>query len=227
METFNVGGVRLGVAASLLTPKISQALASGRYENAENRAIRQHVGKRGRVLDLGGGIGLTSVTAGQIVGGNRLVVVEANPELIPLISDNLQSNGVTGADVRHYAVVPQDHARVVEFHLTRGFWAGALKPQFPGQARTVEVRAVGFDALLGEVRPSVLICDLEGTEAELFQHPLPVSLQVIILELHPNHYDGTTLSGVFERLAALDFAYLPNGSRGAVVCFGRKKAPKT
>ena len=220
-QSFEFGGMHLVVQKSHLTPKIRQALRSGMYENAERRAIAAHVRGHDRVLDLGAGIGCTGIVAGRVVGGDRLVVVEANGDLLSDISDNLMANGIFGATIIHGAVVAAGAGATAGFYKSKGFWAGSLVAGHAPRATRIEVGSVYLAALLQEFTPSVIICDTEGVEAEIFNIDLPEHLRLIILELHPNIYDQAGIKAIFDRLSTLGFSYLTTGSRGKVVCFGR------
>jgi hypothetical protein len=44
---------------------------------------------------------------------------------------------------------------------------------------------VRLDGLLAEIRPSVLICDVEGAELGLFEDADLASVQSVVVEVHP------------------------------------------
>lgn len=224
-QSFTFGGMNIAVQSAHLTPKIKQALMSGRYENAERAAIDTHVTSYDRVLDLGGGIGCTGVVAGKIVGGENLIIVEANDDLLPDIHANLIANDVVGAQLVHSAIVPNLTTDHVSFFKSKGFWAGSLQEGNAPNTQEIKVIALPFIDAVKQFTPTVIICDTEGIEAKIFQHSLPNHVRLMILELHPNLYDQNTIKTLFDRLSLMGFSYLPRGSRGAVVCFGRKKTP--
>lgn len=224
-QSFTFGGMSIAVQSAYLTPKITEALSSGRYENAERSAINMHVTRMDRVLDLGGGIGCTGVVAGRIVGGSNLMIVEANGDLLSDISTNLVANGVIGAQLINSAIVATKTTGHISFFKSKGFWAGSLLDGNAPDAQEIKVTALPLLDVVAEFEPSVIICDTEGIEAEIFQHRLPNHVRLIILELHPKLYDQDTIKLLFDRLSQMGFSYLPRGSRGAVICFGRKKTP--
>ncbi len=226
-QAFTFGGMNITVRPMHLTPQIKAALLSGRYENAERRAIEMHVTPLDRVLDLGGGIGCTGVVAGKIVGGDNLMIFEANGDLVPEITDNLVKNGVLGAHLQHAAIVADQNATHISFHKPKSFWAGSLLVGNAPYSQKIKVPAIGLPAVISGFRPSVIICDTEGIETELFQSTLPAHVRLIILEFHPNLYDQAAIKALFDHLSHIGFSYLTRGSRGAVVCFGRKKTPVT
>lgn len=224
-QSFTFGGMNIAVRSMHLTPKIIQALASGHYENAERTAISIHVTPDDRVLDLGGGIGCTGIVAGKIVGGENLMILEANNDLVAEISENLISNDVVGATVLDGAVVADDDIEQISFFKSKGFWAGSLNAGNAPNSCEVKVAARPILHLISHFKPTVIICDTEGIETEIFQAAIPDHVWLIILELHPNLYAQDMIKALFDRLSQMQFSYLPRGSRGAVVCFGRKKTP--
>ncbi len=224
-QSFHFGGMNIAVQSAHLTPPIIKALSSGQYENAERAAIERHVQPKDRVLDLGGGIGCTGIVAGRIVGGDNLMILEANDDLVEDIRYNLLENGVSGAQLIQAAVVAQKGAPNINFYKTKGFWAGSLLSGNTAKAKQVEVSAYAFSDILQMFKPTVVICDTEGLETELFHRSLPSFVRLIIMELHPNLYGPDTIKALFDRLSGMRFSYIPYGSRGPVVCFGRKKRP--
>ena len=225
-QVFTFDGMNIAVRSVHLTANIEQALMSGRYENAERTAIGLHVMPQDRVLDLGGGIGCTGVVAGKIVGGENLMIVEANADLGCEILGNLTANGVKGAQLIHAAVVAHKTAGYIRFYKSRGFWAGSLHKNNAENCCEMIVSAMPLLKLVTGFKPTVIICDTEGVEAEMFQKVfLPACVRLIIVELHPKLYDQNTIKNLFDHLSDMGFSYLPRGSRGAIVCFGRKKRP--
>ncbi len=226
-QAFSFGGMNIAVRPKHLTPQIKEALLSGRYENAERTAINMHVMAQDRVLDLGGGIGCTGIVAGKIVGGQNLMIVEANGDLVPEITENLAQNGIVGKQLQHAAIVAEADATHIWFHKPKGFWAGSLHAGNAPHSQKIKVPAIGLTTVVSAFRPSVIICDTEGIETEIFQNNLPAHVRLIILEFHPNLYEQTAIKALFDHLSKMGFSYLTRGSRGAVVCFGRKKTPVT
>jgi FkbM family methyltransferase len=180
-QSFTFGGMNIAVRSMHLTPKIEQALASGHYENAERTAITLHVMPQDRVLDLGGGIGCTGVVAGRIVGGENLMILEANGDLIPDIAENLSANGVFGAELVNAAVVADKTTKQVSFFKSKGFWAGSLHAGNTANSREIKVLAMPISVLFGRFKPTVIICDTEGVETEIFRSNLPVHVRLIIM----------------------------------------------
>jgi hypothetical protein len=89
----------------------------------------------------------------------------------------------------------------------------------------ITVNALPFIEAVEAYTPTVIICDTEGIEADIFSTELPEHVRLIILELHPKLYAQDAIKEMFDRLSEMGFSYIPHGSRGAVICFGRKKTP--
>ncbi len=218
---FELDGMTLCVSKHHLTPKITEAINAGRFEGTERRAIKNHIEPSDRVLDLGGGIGCTGVVAGRIVGGDNLMIVEANEDLIGDIQENLAANLIFGATVTHGAIVAQKTSETITFHKSKAFWAGSLVSGNAPNVTTVEVPALALMDVVAEFEPSIIMCDVEGLETELFIEPLPDHVRMIMMELHPNVYGQEAIKGLFDQLSTMGFAYVPKGSHGAIVCFGK------
>lgn len=223
MTVFHVDGVRLEVPEDELGPGLRAKLESGRYEHAEANALVTHLEPGDRVLDLGAGCGYLTVLAAGIVGSDQVTAVEPNPALVPVIATNVAGNGVAPVRVLHGAAVRGQGGGTVPLGLRPGFWAGSTV-RGVGQRGAVDVPALGLGPLLAQYRPTVLIADIEGAEADLFETPLPPPLRLAIVELHPTVYGAQGVAAVFSALAASGFAYCPRGSRGRLVVFQRLDA---
>ncbi len=222
---FELDGMTLCVSKHHLSPKITEAILSGRFEGTERRAIKHHIEPSDRVLDLGGGIGCTGVVAGRIVNGENLMIVEANEDLIEDIQENLAANLIFGATVVNGAIVAQKKSETVTFHKSKAFWARSLVSSNAPNVKAVEVPALILADVVVKFKPTIIMCDVEGLETQLFSEPLPDHVRMIMMELHPNLYDQQTIKDLFDALSIMGFSYVPRGSHGAVVCFGRKKRP--
>ncbi len=221
MPRFTLKDIELEISRHLLTPEIEAALQKGNYEWQETLAIKRHLKCDDTVLEIGAGIGLTTVAAARVVGGENVVSVEANPALLPEIRNNLALNGLGGAVLLHQVVLPEAGKAEAQIYVPDSFWGASIDGLTVPLAQEITVPAIGFDALLAAHPATVLICDVEGAEAEYFQNPLPSALRMILLELHPKLYALRVVKLIFDRLSAQGFAYVPFGSKGPVVCFKR------
>lgn len=225
MPRFTVNGIELDIPSGQLVPNLVAALESGRYEHTEAAALDRHLRTDDRFLDLGAGAGYLCARAARTLPGSAVLGVEANPEMVEVARATLARAGAAGAAIMHGAVVADDWAGTeVPFRLRQGFWASAAAPdarsgETPRQV--IAVPALRLGSVLARHRPSVIVLDIEGGEATLFDRPLPGHARLVILELHAKHYGPAGIKRVFDGLSAAGFAYCPAGSRGATVVFER------
>ena len=123
-QSFILDDMELSVSTSHLTPAIIKSLNTGRYERPERAAIKKSLRPGDRVLDLGGGIGCTGVVAGRIVGGENLMIVEANADLLDDITENLAANLIFGAKLLHGAIVAKNPLKQSTFLNLKAFGQG-------------------------------------------------------------------------------------------------------
>ncbi len=227
IRQFTLRGLSLRLPQSALRGGLAQALESGRYEKNEADAVERHLREGDRFVDFGAGIGFLCALAARLLGTESVTGVEAGPSTIAFARDNLTLNGFGAVELIHGAVTGAVTEGMtekrVEFGLRRAFWASGLKTgeAWPEQAEVTLVPALPAAALLAELRPTVLSCDIEGAEREVLAADLPDSLRLIITEIHPGLYGPAGTREIFDALSARGFAYEPEGSRGATVVFRR------
>jgi FkbM family methyltransferase len=215
-----VAGVAIPPDPAVLTPGILAAMRSGRYEAEEAQQIPRIVRPGDRVLEIGAGIGLISTLLDRAPGVDRVVAVEANPFLLDYMARLHARNGVRRVR-RINAALGAATAASATFYLRRDFWMGSLAPGPNPYLGTVEVPVLGLDALVREEAISLIVCDVEGAEATMFEGADLDGVDRVFLELH-DHVTG--LSGVrrlFAALAGHGFVYDPRHSNGSVVLFQR------
>lgn len=227
MRRFSLRGLTLSLPEAALRGGLEQALSSGRYEHQEADAVLMHLREGDRFLDLGAGLGFLCALAARVVGEAAVTGVEAGPETLALARANLDANGFPGVRLIHGAVTAGagGEGEAVDFGQRPAFWASALKGPagWPANARVLRVPARPLAALLADLRPTVLACDIEGAEREVLSGPLP-GLRLIVTELHPGLYGPEGVAEVAEALAAQGFRPEPQGTSGATRVF-RRDAP--
>lgn len=221
LASFNIDGIKLRVPGHCLTPPLTRALESGRYEGNERAALKLHLEPGDRVLELGAGAGYLSILSAEIVGGGNVVSIEANPTMLEVLRKNLDSNSARGVDLRHGAVVGDGHAgETVRFRVNQAFWASSLAGETTGD-NVVEVPALRLTDLLEEVQPTVVVMDVEGAELDLCARDWPASVRLLIMEIHTRQYGPAEVKAMFDALSRAGFTYMPWGTRGEVVTLQR------
>ncbi len=125
---------------------------------------------------------------------------EANPELIPLIRETHAKNDVAPTLI-NALLAKGDGER--EFHLEDDFWASSAHRT---GGRSITVKQIDLNAELARVKPSFLIVDIEGGEAEFFAGAERSTVQKICVETHPDVLGDRVLSEMFAGLVAKGFA---------------------
>ncbi len=160
---FRVDGCVIKVPKHLTTRTYRGCFMIDDYEAGERALVREMVRPDDSVLELGACIGAVSCVTNQLLADRtRHVVVEANPKLIPSITENRDSNQC-GFTILNVAASTQ---KEVTFYLNEEFIVGgtAQRPT----AHPVSVEGITLDELDARHGPfSVLIMDIEGAETEV------------------------------------------------------------
>lgn len=215
-----IAGVAVPEDAQVLTPAIREAITGGSFEAAEARQIPHIVRPCDSVLEIGAGIGFISTLLARQPAVRRIVAVEANPHLLDYMARLHALNGVDKVR-RVNAVLTNGPEPSATFYLRQDFWMGSLSAEPNAYVATVEVPTMSLDALLRDEAITLVVCDVEGAEADLFTGADLRGVDRIYVETH-DHVTG--LSGVrrlFATMAAGGFVYDPRHSSGTVVLFQR------
>ena len=216
-------GVRVPDDPEVIKPRTRRLLRSGAYETKEADAVRRLVKRGETVLEAGGGIGFMSSHLIRNCKAARVVSFEANPRMIPFIRRVHEATGVEGAEVRNALLSPEG-GPPLPFYVREEFDASSLDPDRPANIPVTAVEDVPR-AVLGEVfdevRPDVLVCDIEGAEADLVPHMPLDGLRLAVLELHPQWIGKAGVRAVFDAMAAAGLTYFPKASQAKVVAFRR------
>ena len=215
-DLFDVDGIVLEAPRTQVSRSVRKSLRKNNYETAADLLVRHLVRPGDAVLDLGAGLGLTSIAAAKASGGGRVVGYEADPVIAPLARKNVLRNGAQ-AEIRNKAIAREKGASV--FHVRRSFTASSLVPR--KGSRPVPIEADAFQDVVDELRPTVISCDIEGIEREIFAGARLGSVQRLIVEVHPQL---TGILGVLQcvrHLAASGLTPVDSLCFGQVLVFDR------
>jgi FkbM family methyltransferase len=217
-ESLEWAGVVIPLDPAVITPAIRAAILAGRFEAEESSQIPQIVRPGDRVLEIGAGIGFISTLLSRQRRVARVIAVEANPHLMAYMTRLHALNRVRKVR-RVNAVLTNEERASATFYLRRDFWMGSLAAEPNPYVATVEVPTMNLDALLREEAIDLVVCDVEGAEAVLFQGADLSGVDRIFLEMH-DHVTGLSgVRGLFATLAEQGFVYDPRHSLGSVVLF--------
>ena len=83
----------------------------------------------------------------------------------------------------------------------------------------VEVPALDMNAVIADLKPSVLICDIEGAEADLLPQMDLSGLRAVLIETHPQWIGKEGIRRLFACLDAAGLVFYPRWSHGKVAVF--------
>ena len=148
---------------------------------------------------------------------SRIVAIEADPVLIPVIKHTHAVNGIS-AEVRNVVAAVTDG--VVEFNRQPSFWASSIV-DLPGSTK-VRLPARSLQGLIEDVDPDVLVVDTEGAEGRLFEGlRLPRRLRHAVVEVHKQQIGLAAISACFDAMSKASLGYDPDGSSHTNVTFSR------
>lgn len=165
------------VATAGLSENMKKVLADGKMETAELGLLTGLLTKDDSVLELGGGCGLLATYCARHAGS--VVTVEADPQMVPVISATFQANGVS-PKLLVGAVSGSGDDMVLD--RKPDFWSTKTLEAWPEAQNTVP--GLKLSALLAEHSPTVVVCDIEGAEATLVDTPLPETVRAFMVETH-------------------------------------------
>ncbi|MBY6005794.1 FkbM family methyltransferase [Salipiger bermudensis] len=213
-------GLKIPKHPQITTGRVRGAIREETYERKECDAVSRVVHEGDRVLELGGGIGYMSTLLSVNRKVAQVVSYEANPALIPYIASVHAANGVSNVEVRNALLTP-DGGDPVDFHVRRNFLGSSLDREADPDSitETVQIDQHRLADVLEEVRPDVLVCDIEGAEADLLPAGDWSGLRCAIIELHPQWIGQSGVQAVFDAMHRAGLTYFPKASEAKVVTF--------
>jgi len=211
-------GMRFPLDRAILPPRIRTLLREGAYEAKEATAVRKLVKADDVVMELGAGIGFMSTLVATKTPAKSVHSFEANPQLMPYIAQVHAENNVTNAHVTNAVLGDQDGT--APFYIRKNFLASSLDPMEDAEDCTkVEVPTRNVNAVIKELQPSVLICDIEGAEADLLPKMDLTGLRAVVIETHPQWIGKAGMQKVFRCMDAAGLVFFPRWSHGKVAVF--------
>ena len=203
---------------AVLPPRVRKLLRTGAYEAKEAVAAKKLIRTGDVVMELGGGIGFMSTLVATKTPAKSVHSFEANPQLMPYIAQVHAENNVTNAHVTNAVLGDQDGTAA--FYIRKNFLASSLDPMEDAEDCTrVEVPTRDVNAVIKELQPSVLICDIEGAEADLLPKMDLTGLRAVVIETHPQWIGKAGMQKVFRCLDAAGLVFFPRWSHGKVAVF--------
>jgi FkbM family methyltransferase len=217
-----LNGVKLNLDHAAISSKLREKIAAGFYEKQEADCIRKAAQQGDRLLEVGAGIGYISTLASLSGNFESITIVEANPDLIPVIEQTHELNSVQARLINGAAVGEEVIGdSKIPFYIRNDFWASSMSPRPPGYSKQVEIPKISIQDLIDEVRPTFFVCDIEGGELGLIPNLYFKGVKKVMIELHQNVIGRKGMKIIFDAMSAQNFHYDQWHSCGSVVLFSK------
>lgn len=212
-------GMRFPLEKQLLPRKVRMLLRRNGYEAKEALAAQRLVKRGDIVMELGGGVGFMSTLISTKTKATAIHTFEANPRLIPYIQRVHEANNVRNVQVHH--AVLGDGSGTETFYVRKSILDSSLAPLPEDDENVVQTSVPRLDTneMIAQIKPTVLVCDIEGAEADLLPTMDLSSLRAVLIELHPQWIGKEGISRVFDAFAAAGLVFFPRWSHGKVAVF--------
>lgn len=213
-------GIELNLDHAVVDRGIREMIYRGLYEDDEREILERTLRPDDRYLELGAGIGFIASCACRLIGGDRVVVYEANPELAALTEATARRNGFSPTVVN--AVLGADDGEA-DFYVHDDFWTSSLAADAGGRRVRVPMRSLASE--LARFRPTYLMIDIEGGEVELLAHDaLPDHVRAVCVETHAQAVGREAIQRLVLGLIGQGFTLDLDRSTRGVAYFEREAA---
>lgn len=223
MKSLEYEGLTIPRERSGMTGVIPFFIYENQYERPEILGLSQVIRPGDRVLELGAGLGIITALAARAAGPTgRVRAYEANLSLLPDTQAFFSANEVTNVDLVHAVLVPETDPAPRTLHIAESFVESSLlgvEGRNPQGSTTVPAQSLAY--VLAEFRPDVLICDIEGAEAELLPALPPSTLRAAVVELHPDRLTPAQIQSIHDAMAAQGLHLQEPSPGGTVVIYAR------
>ena len=172
-------------------------LWKGGYERPEIEAGLALIRPGDKVLELGTGMGIVSGVLAKSDASIKIKTYEANPSLASAINDLHKANGITNVETHNKVLLPPGMDQsTVTFNLHENFTEGSIEDV--ASVGSTEVEVEDFQAVFDAFLPDVMVCDIEGGEARLFEDISLNGLRALVIELHPEIVSRSDIKRVYD-----------------------------
>lgn len=163
-----IKGLKIDTSSPQIASNTKAQIFFGIYESAEYRFCKKYIPINANVIELGSSIGLISSFLSHNKSPKKIIAVEANPELKPVIASNFVLNFVT-----NYKIIN----KAIGLGKSENLWFSRGSDNTTGfishkqSLGAIKVECTTLSDLIGEENFDnyVLICDIEGGEVDILQ----------------------------------------------------------
>lgn len=209
--------------AGIITPPVRKSIVEGWYEKKEADGALALIEPGERVMEIGSGIGFLSVLVARHPNTCAMICYEADPDLVEFSKRVHRLNGVSGVRIKHGILTNDLGVKESKLYVRQDFWGNSVLPRNHCKEE-IMVPTKHFDAAIASFRPTMIVCDIEGGEVELFRNASLSGVRKIIIELHTDFVGLDGVHSLFASFGRCNFAYDQKHSSGGIVVFRRHMA---
>ncbi|WP_019507457.1 FkbM family methyltransferase [Pleurocapsa sp. PCC 7319] len=178
-QVVQIEGIKVKIP-SFTSDVIRKAIYGGFYESDELQLIKSKLTQEDVVMEIGGGLGLTSAYCAKQIGNDRVFTFEANPALEPAIKENYALNLV---EPQLEICLVGDRSGFRDFYVGNNFWSSSIYNKAKG-AKPITVPVISFNEKVRQIDPTFLLLDIEGGEYELVEYADFHNIRKLMIEIH-------------------------------------------
>lgn len=166
-------GLKFFIKDPLINESIISSIFWGYYERTERKAVERYLKKGLPIVELGSSIGYITLNIHKKSPDQKIIAVEGNPHLIPLIEENVKINKAHNIKVLN-AVISYSGEEREKFTIDEGNLGSQLNILSGGNSASfVYVDSVTLKTIIQDnniTGPYVLVSDIEGAEFFLLKN---------------------------------------------------------
>lgn len=217
-------GLQFPMDPKFISQRTARFLRQDAYEEREANAVRALVRPDDVAMELGAGIGFMSTLMASQSRTRHVHAYEANPSLIPYIRRVHELNGVSDRVTVTNAILGAEAGETTFFERAQ-FSASSMLAEPTGVASPViaehRVPVLDIAAEMRRIAPSVVVCDIEGAEADLVPLMDLSTVRVAVVELHPQWIGKDGVLAVFDAFHRAGLIFFCKTANKKVVTFRR------
>ena len=217
-------GIKMPKDGLFVKGRVRGRLKREAYETGFTDGALSAVKSGDRVLELGSGLGFTTAHIARAYDLEALRCYDGHPGVIAYAAAMLATNGIFNADLMHGVLDKRRGRRA--FYCVDPFLRSSLRPSSERTMQRITVPAVNAGQVFQHFRPTILLCDIEGSEVDVAEAAPLVMLDRALVRLNPDIIGDSGVARVFAAFAEAGLVYWPEVSVGTLVGF-RKPAGRT
>ncbi|MCX6716072.1 MAG: FkbM family methyltransferase [Candidatus Taylorbacteria bacterium] len=193
-----VEGLTFFVGNSLVSNALKSKFLLNRYEPQERLAL-QFVNPELPTIEVGGCMGIISCILNKKLKNPVHIVVEANPNVVPILERNRALNKC------NFTIINKalGYHPYVELKLQDEFLKSSAVLDYDVKYRSIQVPTITLKELSAPFHKINLVCDMEGMEYEILKNELEIMKNKVAIFIAEFHASGRNDPRLIEALIIL------------------------